>query len=340
MTSVDTTSLTPALPVEPMAAEVRRRMLRHLGLLPDGGFDQSMIDAVLALPLSATDRRLIIAEVEAVGVAAAAQADSLHVPTVVVTASPAATVTVPPATQPVVSVVIVGYGTGTIVVDTIASLAAAATAAHMAIEVIVVDNPHPTQPDRTMTALRLFTHGVRVVRAVANAGFGGGCELGAIYARADVLAFVNPDIVVPRGWLEPLMEALGDESVSIVAPVLVNADGSIQEVGQTLESSGLTKPRRSVPATPRLIAVAYASAACWLMRSAEHERLGGFDPAYHPAYFEDADLALRASALGGSCVVHSGVRVVHHGGCGTPDETSSVDGQRGVFVDRWASVLS
>lgn len=322
-----------------MAAEVRRRMLLHLGLLPDATFDQATIDAVLRLPLTATDRWLIEQQI-ASAVVEPADAPARQLPTVVVTASPAPTVTVPATSAPAVSVVIVAYGTGTILVDTIASLATAAAASQMPIEVIVVDNPHPGQPDRSLTALRLFTEGVVVVRPSANTGFGGGCELGAIYSRADVLAFVNPDIAVPVGWLEPLVEVLRDRSVSIVAPVLMNADGTVQEVGQTVRPDGWTTPNLDLPDDGTPMAVTYASAACWIIRSAEHERIGGFDPAFHPAYYEDVDLALRARALGGSSVVHPQVQVVHLHSAGTPDARPDVDPQRMLLLTRWPQAES
>ena len=45
--------------------------------------------------------------------------------------------------------------------------------------------------------------GVTIVSPGANLGFGGGCELGALHARGEVLAFVNPDVIYAPGWFEP-----------------------------------------------------------------------------------------------------------------------------------------
>lgn len=247
------------------------------------------------------------------------------------TASPVPLARIAPADSPDVSVVIVAYGTGSIIVDTIASISVAT--AELTCEVIVVDNPHPAVPDRSAMELSLSTAGVRIVSPGRNLGFGGGCEAGALAARADVLAFVNPDVLVPRGWLEPLVAALAIPDVAIAVPVLVDPDGAVQEAGQRLLADGATVPILEVP--ERVTIVDYASGACWVMTARMHERLGGFDPLYHPAYFEDVDLALRARSMGLRCVVEPSVRVVHLGGQGTPDAIRPASTQRDILLDQW-----
>lgn len=254
-----------------------------------------------------------------------------------VTSSPAAVATIPATDDPVVSIITVTYGTGPVVVDMLRSIADAADAGTaLPIEVIVVDNVHPEVGDRTVTDLRLFTAGVHVVRPGRNLGFGGGCEAGVLAARAATLAFVNPDVVVPDGWLPPLVAALDEPDVAIAAPVLVNADGSVQETGQRLDATGATSPILTAPAS--IETVDYASAACWVVRRSTHDRLGGFDPLYHPAYFEDVDLALRARAAGLRCVVVPDVRVMHHGGAGVPGETPPASAQRALLRERWPEI--
>ena len=253
------------------------------------------------------------------------------------TASPAAVATIARREQPDVSFVIVAYGTGPILIETIESLSKSTP--EIDAELIVIDNPHPRFPDRAATELRLFTSGVHVIRPDRNLGFGGGCELGALYARGDVLVFINPDVTVSSGWMAPLLATLAaDRSISILAPLLLNHDGTVQEAGQRLYANGSTVPCTTPPDTEGVEAVDYSSAACWVIRRDEHERLGGFDPAYHPAYFEDVDLALRARSLGGRCVVDRGVAIIHHQGSGTPDEVAPAEAQRVMLLAKWPSV--
>lgn len=255
-------------------------------------------------------------------------------PTEVRTAARRPTVTLHPAQQPDVSVVTVTYGTGPIVVDCLAALAD--TLAPTASEVIVVD--HPVATDRglpTSTRLRLLTSGVRLIEGDANYGFGGGNDVGIAHSRAPIVVLLNPDVVVQPGWFAPLTAALDDPAVGIAAPVLLNPDGSVQEAGQTLDDHAITKPITTRP-EEQLSEVTFASAACWVLRRDDYLRAGGFDPAYHPAYFEDVDLALRMSRLGLRTVVVRDSTVVHHHGSSTRRRTHQALRQQAIFRHRWS----
>ena len=250
------------------------------------------------------------------------------------TASPAPLVEVTQTNRPRVSFVLVTYGTGPIVVEAIRSIVA--TTIGTPIEVIVVDNPHPRSAGRALAELALTTRGVRVLLAESNLGFGGGCNAGAALARGALLALVNPDVTVPDGWLEPLLAVLdGAASPTVVAPVLLDADGSVQECGQTLYADGTTRPRRERPTDATPFEVDHASAACWLMRTDDFRGIDGFDARFHPAYFEDVDLLLRLRRAGGRCLVHPGVAVTHASGKGTPDAPPPAHAQRELLVSKW-----
>lgn len=255
-----------------------------------------------------------------------------------ITASPVPLARFEPTDAPRVSFIVVTYGTGGIVVDTLASLAL--TTAATPSEVIVVDNPHPRLPDRAVPQLLLATANVTILRPADNLGFGGGCNLGARHARGDVLALVNPDLSFPDGWLEPLLTVLDTaDQPAIVAPVLIDPDGSIQEAGQTIDRAGVAWANVTEPGD-QVVEVDYASAACWLIRRDEFERVGGFDPAFFPAYYEDVDFAFRSRKLGGRTSVHGGVRVVHHRGSGTPGEPPSLTAQHAALMASWPEIAT
>ncbi len=245
------------------------------------------------------------------------------------TRSPKPTVVVVRTDAPRVSFVLVAYGTGHILIETLESIVS--TAGTIPYEVIVVDNAHPRAVDRSYTELLLHTSGVRVLRPDANLGFGGGCNAGAELARGEILAFVNPDVTLSDGWLERLLQVFYDDpTVWLVAPTLLNDDGSIQECGQVIYADGTTRPSRRRPEVLEPFDVDYASAACWLVRSERFRELGGFDEAFHPAYFEDVDFALRIQQAGGRCVVDPRVDITHHAGSGTPDRPSPAHAQREI----------
>lgn len=254
-----------------------------------------------------------------------------------VTNSPAPHTTVPAATGDVdVSAIFVTFGTGHVVLDAIDSVVRSLADTDSAYEIIVVDNPHPDADGVSMRELALSTAGVRLLAPPRNLGFAGGCELGALHARGSFLAFLNPDVVMPDGWLDGLRTRVS-QGATVAAPVLVHPDGRIQEAGAWIDADGGTHPRLS-PDDDHV--VDYASAACWLMSRDDHERLGGFDADYHPAFYEDVDLALRVRSSGGRLVVAPDVHVVHHRGAGShqasePPDTSD---QRDRLLDRHPSV--
>jgi GT2 family glycosyltransferase len=257
-----------------------------------------------------------------------------------ITAAPSPRVATPPAdAQPLVSIVIVTHGTGPIVLD---SLDAVVSNTSVPYEVIVVDNEPPAGRPRTSTLLDAETSGVRLVCADRNLGFAGGNNLGVEHARGSTICFLNPDVIVPPGWLAPLLAALDDPVVGIAVPVLTNPDGSLQEAGQLLYDDGCTAAVGGPEVCPGdwgqafTRDVDYASAACWVVRRAEFLELGGFDVRYHPAYFEDVDYALRVEASGRRTRLVADVPVVHHHGQGSPvDGLAIAEASQSEFRTVW-----
>ncbi len=253
-----------------------------------------------------------------------------------VTASPRPRVSLPHHAEPSVSFVTVTFGTGPVIVDSLRSLVDSLDEPGIPYEYVVVDNAHPDAGDVAVNGLLLATVGVRVVRSHANLGFGGGCDTGVRSSTGEVLAFVNPDVLFRPGWIEPLLEGIADPNVSIAAPVLLDADGTVQESGRRLWSDGSTSPILDAPAPGEVVTPDYASAACWLIRRAEYDRIGGFDPAFFPAYYEDVDMCLRAASRGGSTIVVGDAQVVHLGGASTADgRIPDTTPQRRLLLDRW-----
>ena len=85
--------------------------------------------------------------------------------------------------------------------------------------------------------------------------------------------------------------------------------------------------------------VDYASAACWLMRRSMFLELGGFDPAYAPAYFEDPDLAFTARARGLASRLVVDRPVVHAHAVASESRVALAERSRKIFQAKWAEVL-
>lgn len=252
------------------------------------------------------------------------------------TRSSVARIVIPETEHPRLSVVIVTYRTGGIVLEALEALTE--TLAGERYEVIVVDNRAPMAL-RSATLLRLRTRGVRLVEVGHNAGFAAANNIGVAHARGELLCLLNPDALPQPGWLEPLVAALDDPTVGIAAPVLLNPDGSVQEAGARVDSYGGTSAVTDLP-HEATIDVEYSSAACWLIRAEVFRRLGGFDEAYWPAYYEDLDFAMTAASEGLRRVVCRGSRVVHHHGASTPGPPPILIEQHRVFWSKWAAAVT
>ena len=186
-----------------------------------------------------------------------------------------------------------------------------------------------------------------MVEADENLGFSGGNNLGAQHASGEFLCFLNPDVIVGPGWLEPLIAALDDPVVGIAAPVLVDPDGTLQEAGQLVYDDGCTAAVGGPEVMPGDWSnafsrdVDYASAACWVVRREEFLALGGFDERYRPAYFEDVDYAMRVEQAGRRTRLVVDVPVVHeHASGGSGEAVAIAERSRDTFRSTWASELA
>ena len=190
---------------------------------------------------------------------------------------------------------------------------------------------------------------VDVITPGENLGFAGANNLGVATAGdVEVIAFLNPDIELTEGWATPLLAALDDPQVGIAAPVLLTPEGDIDEAGQAVFSDGgsVAVGGPEWPGYPQSYEsvmidrdVDYASAACWMMRRAVFDELGGFSDAYWPAYFEDNDLAQRARQAGYVTRLCTTRPVVHHRHGASAERVAIAERSRAVFERTWADLL-
>ncbi|HEX8457579.1 MAG TPA: glycosyltransferase [Pyrinomonadaceae bacterium] len=214
-------------------------------------------------------------------------------------------------------------------------------------EVIVVDN---ASTDETARLLEHFAGRVRVVHNTENRGFVDACNQGAKLARGEHLVFLNNDTVVLPGWLKHLSETVeGDATVGAVGSMLLYEDGRVQEAGAGVWRSGAAfhygwggspEDRRYNFARE----VDYCSAASLLVRRALFEQLGGFDPRFAPAYYEDVDLCFGVRSLGYRVVYQPMSRVIHYEGATAGRDTSASFKRhqvtnRAKFAEKWQEVL-
>lgn len=183
-------------------------------------------------------------------------------------------------------------------------------------EVIVADD---ASSDRTPELLA-SVEGLVVSRSETNLGFVDTCNRGAAAARGQFVLFLNNDTEVQEGWLDALLDAARSApDVGAVGSKLVYPDGRLQEAGGVVWSDGsaMNAGGGGDPRAPQFNyrrEVDYCSAASLLVRRGVWERLGGFDRAFAPGYYEDTDLCMALRKLGYRTLYEPTSVVVHHEG--------------------------
>jgi GT2 family glycosyltransferase len=168
------------------------------------------------------------------------------------------------------------------------------------------------------------------------------------YARWDVLLLNNDTQITDGRWLETLVAtAYSAPDIGLVGPKLLYPDGALQEAGSQLFRHGSARAygKFEDPAHPAFNVrrdVDYCSAACVYVRRAVLRATGGFDEAYLPCYYEDADLAMKARAAGYRTIYEPSVAVIHRE-YGTSGKASAVElmvRNQAIFLERWRHLLT
>ncbi len=246
---------------------------------------------------------------------------------------------------PKYSLVIPVYGQHALTFNCIKSIAD--TCRDLSIEIIVIDD---CSPEPASDALSVVT-GIKVIRNERNLGFLASCNFGATLATGEFLVILNNDLILTGDWLRQ-MNAVWQQfpDTGLVGAKLIYPDGRLQEAGGIVWRDGSAwnvgrDDDADKPEYNYVREVDYCSGACLLLRREFWIAVGGFDPTFMPAYYEDVDLAFRVREAGKRVFYQPHAVVVHFEG-----QSSGTDLSRGIkrhqvvnqkaFAGRWKKVLA
>ena len=248
------------------------------------------------------------------------------------------------AASPRASIVVPVHGQLALTLRCLKSLALCGDAASF--EVIVMDDASPDESGEVLPGIE----GLRYRRNPENLGFIGTCNAGASLARGEYVVFLNNDTLAQPGWLDALLATFDRfPDTGLAGSKLVFPDGRLQEAGGIVYRSGRAANfgRNGDPTDPRYNFVReadYCSGAAIMLPTSLFAELGGFDPHYAPAYYEDTDLAMRVRERGLRVRFQPASVVVHLEGA-----SSGTDTRTGIkayqlvneakFHERWAARL-
>ena len=227
-----------------------------------------------------------------------------------------------------VSILLVSFNTRELTLAALDSLRRETGA--VATEVIVVDN---ASSDGSAQAIAAHPLGPRLVALTENIGFGRANNLAAREARGRYLLLLNPDTVVLDTAIERLVRfAARRPQARIWGGRTLFPDGRLNPSscwGRITLWNLLTRATGLTGIAPRSALLNSEAMGGWL-RDSEREvdivsgcfllierslwnELGGFDPLFF-MYGEEADLCLRARALGARPMITPEATIVHLGG--------------------------
>ena len=199
-------------------------------------------------------------------------------------------------------------------------------------EVIIVDN---NSKDFSFERAKKKYKNFLFIKSNKNRGYGAGCNLGLKYAKGDIIIFANSDIVVLPGTLEKLIyEIKKDEKAGIIAPKLLNPDGSFQPSCRKYprfkyflfgRRSFFSKYFKNNPLTKEFmytkfenikngkIPVESVMGAFIVTKRKIIEEIGGFDEDFF-LYAEDTDLCYRIRKKGYMVYYFPEAKVIHYHG--------------------------
>ncbi len=177
--------------------------------------------------------------------------------------------------------------------------------------VILVDNGSGDDSAEWLRA-HLQSTKATVISSEKNLGFGGGNNLGAEEAEADLLFLLNSDATIQPGGLASLIEAM-NPAVGVAAPAIYLPSGELQD-----DAFGpFPTPGRLLTGRARRTSNSehpdWVTGCAMLVRRREFVELGGFDEDLF-MYFEDVDLCRRYADRGLRTVRAPAAKVIHLGG--------------------------
>ena len=191
-----------------------------------------------------------------------------------------------------------------------------------AAEVVIVDNHSPR---KRVAATLAGLSGVSVHFSDTNEGFARAVNRGTHLSRGEWVLLLNPDVSVPDGFLDDVLDAAQrwpavDSRCGVVGFQLRNRDGSRQASAGRFPTllrtaAGMLLPRSRRKCDHQALAgrapVPWVTGGCLLVRRDCYEGLGGLDEGFF-LYYEDVDFCLRARAAGWSIWYDPALQVKHH----------------------------
>lgn len=196
--------------------------------------------------------------------------------------------------NPLVSIVILNYNAGKLLLDCIRSIQ---ESTYSNFEIILVDN---VSKDNSHIICKEKFPTIKLIENSENLGYCEGNNIGLRIVKGQFVVVLNPDTVVDSHWLEELLKAYQTNGEGIYQPkFLATTDHSmLLSTGNMIQIFGFgfsrSKGDKDEKQYENLEKVDYASGTCLFTSKYVLKKIGLFDP-FLFAFHDDLELCWRAA---------------------------------------------
>ena len=199
--------------------------------------------------------------------------------------------------SPLVSVIVLNYNAGELLVNCVISLK---KSEYTNLEILVVDN---ISSDGSQKKCKEEFPDIRLIQNEKNLGYCGGNNVGIREAKGEFIVILNPDTIVDPNWLNELIIAYDKFGEGLYQPKILslNEENIIQSTGNMLHVFGFgfarDKGNKIIDKIEEIEKIGYASGTCLFTSKKVIDKVGYLDE-FLFLYHDDLDLGWRAAQIG------------------------------------------
>ena len=200
-------------------------------------------------------------------------------------------------TQPLVSIIILNYNAGQILLDCFESVI---KTNYDNFEIIIVDN---ASEDKSYRKCKEKFERTRIIENGKNLGYCEGNNIGIKNAKGEFVVILNPDTTVEPCWLNELFSAYNKYGEALYQPkhLSLKEKSVIMSMGNMMNVFGFgyarEKGKKDVNQHDVIEQIGYASGTCLFVPISVFDKVGLLDP-FIFLYHDDLDFGWRSAQLG------------------------------------------
>jgi len=199
--------------------------------------------------------------------------------------------------SPLVSVIVLNYNAGELLVNCINSLK---KSEYTNLEILIVDN---ISSDDSQKKCKEKFPDIILIQNDKNLGYCGGNNVGIREAKGEFIVILNPDTIVEPNWINELIIAYNKFGEGLYQPKILslNEENIIQSTGNMLHVFGFgfarDKGNKISNKIEEIEKIGYASGTCLFTSRKVIDKVGLLDE-FLFLYHDDLDLGWRAAQIG------------------------------------------